>query len=200
MVRKVKEFFSRKERKLLTDVEEIGYFASSAGLSCKKRRFASAGRKDRDGGLCFFSIRICGPADLRRTLSRPGMKGCNLSSRVIRDDQTLCGISIAENADAVGANAFSAEMFKVISAVTADSAPNQRFAAHALHGDGDVAGTAAEISAHGACEKCGVEPWLNRARYLLAEGSGEGEDCVVGDGAGDENTHGVGFLGFEAEI
>lgn len=200
MVRKVKEFFSRKERKLLTDVEEIGYFAISAGLSCKKRRFASAGRKDRDGGLCFFAICICGPADLRRTLSRPGMKGCNLSSRVIRDDQTLCGLSITENADAVGANAFSAEMFKVIAAVAADSAPNQRFAAHALHGDGDVAGTAAEISAHGACEKCGVEPWLNRARYLLAEGSGEGEDCVVGDGAGDENTHGVGFLGFEAEI
>ena len=102
--------------------------------------------------------------------------------------------------DAVGANAFSAEMLKVIAAVAADSAPNQRFTAHALHGDGDVAGTAAEISAHGACEKCGVEPWLNRARYLLAEGSGEGEDCVVGDGAGDENTHGVGFLGFEAEI
>lgn len=43
MVRKVKEFFSRKERKLLADVEEIGYFASPAGLSCKKRRFASAG-------------------------------------------------------------------------------------------------------------------------------------------------------------
>lgn len=119
---------------------------------------------------------------------------------MIRDDQTLCGISIAENADAVGANAFSAEMFKVIAAVTADSAPNQRFAAHALHGDGDVAGTAAEISAHGACEKCGVEPWLNRARYLLAEGSGEGEDCVVGDGAGDENTHGVGFWGLKPKF
>ena len=125
MVRKVKDFFSRKERKLLTDVEEIGYFASPAGLSCKERRFASAGRKDRDGGLCLFPIRICGPADLRRTLGRPGMKGRNLSSRVIRDDQTLCGISIAENADAVGANAFSAEMLKVIAAVAADSAPNQ---------------------------------------------------------------------------
>lgn len=77
---------------------------------------------------------------------------------MIRDDQTLCGISIAENADAVGANAFSAEMFKVIAAVAADSAPNQRFAAHALHGDGDVAGTAAEISAHGACENVVLNP------------------------------------------